>query len=163
VEAILERPDGAHLIVSINAAPLPGADGEIAAVVLALSDISNLDMLSPSLPESDSTLLAGFARLQQLTLRTLDEVRGLSHALRPAILDDVGLVPAIQACCEEWTQTFGIPIELELEPVPGERLPPETETALFRIVQEALMNAGKYAAAAFSAYRCHFHARVCSC
>jgi signal transduction histidine kinase len=107
----------------------------------------NLDVLEPHLPADDATLQTGFSRLKQLTNRTLDEVRGLSHALRPAILDDVGLIPAIQACCDEWTETFGVPVRVELEPVPGERLPTEIETALFRIVQEALMNAGKYAAA----------------
>jgi two-component system sensor histidine kinase NreB len=69
------------------------------------------------------------------------------HDLRPAILDDFGLVAAIRSYAEEWSQTFGIPVRVEAEPAPVDHLSSDMEVELFRIVQEALMNAGKHARA----------------
>jgi PAS domain S-box-containing protein len=106
-----------------------------------------VDGLKLHIPEENSPLASGMSRFEQVLKRTLDEVRALSHDLRPAILDDFGLVAAIQSYADEWTETFGIPVRLDAEAVPNERLPSDTEVALFRVVQEALMNAGKYARA----------------
>lgn len=107
----------------------------------------NLDVLNPHIPDTNPALVTGMARLEQLLKRTLDEVRALSHDLRPTILDDVGLVPALEVLAEDHTRTFGVPVTVSADPIPGERLAPEMEIALYRIVQEALMNAGKYARA----------------
>jgi signal transduction histidine kinase len=48
---------------------------------------------------------------------------------------------------DEYTQTYGVPVEVQVEEMPVERLAPEAELALFRIAQEALTNSGKYAGA----------------
>jgi two-component system sensor histidine kinase NreB len=53
----------------------------------------------------------------------------------------------IEAYAEDWARTFTVPIQVTVEPEPEARLPSDVEVALFRIAQEALMNAGKYAAA----------------
>jgi signal transduction histidine kinase len=77
----------------------------------------------------------------------LDEVRARAHDFRPSILDDIGLMAAIHSFAADWTSTFGLPVSLDAEPESGERLLADMETALFRIVQEGLMNAGKHAQA----------------
>ena len=78
--------------------------------------------------------------------RIEDDLRRLSHELRPTILDDLGLLPALQFLAEGIAKRTGLLIE-----VGGStrgRLPPVVETALYRIVQEALTNAVRHADAA---------------
>ena len=76
----------------------------------------------------------------------LDEVeahlRRLSHELRPLILDNLGLVPALEFLAQGVSQRTGIPVEVQ---GPEEdRLPPPVETALYRVVQEAVTNATRH-------------------
>jgi signal transduction histidine kinase len=106
-----------------------------------------LDLCEASVPEDNASLRAGFERVRDLARRTLDETRALSHDLRPTILDDVGLVAALQWYADEHKKTFGVPVEVETENVDEDLLTPESEIALFRIAQEALNNSGKYARA----------------
>ena len=76
----------------------------------------------------------------------LQQVRRLALALRPSMLDDLGLGPALRWLAEQTAQRSGFAVALnipELEP----RLPPEMETACFRIVQEALTNITRHAGA----------------
>jgi len=78
--------------------------------------------------------------------RQLDEVeqrlRRLSHELRPTILDDLGLVPALEELARGVALRTGIPIEVE--GLRDGRLPSHVETAVYRIVQEALTNATRH-------------------
>jgi signal transduction histidine kinase len=73
------------------------------------------------------------------------ELRKLSHELRPVILDDLGLVPALQVLGEGMSRRSGVTVQVEtcLEGRP----PPKVETALYRIVQEALTNVVRHARA----------------
>jgi signal transduction histidine kinase len=103
-----------------------------------------LDLLEPNLPADDTALRNGFDRVRSIAKRTLDEVRTLAHDLRPTILDDFGLEAALRWYAEEYRQIFGVQVETDIERVPGERLAPEIELALFRIAQEALTNSGKH-------------------
>jgi len=79
----------------------------------------------------------------------LDEIekhlRRLSHELRPTILDDLGLLPALEFLAQGVAARSGIAVRVEGEARP--RLPAAVETALYRVVQEALRNATKHAAA----------------
>lgn len=90
----------------------------------------------------------GAARLQELALKqlngTLAEVRHISHALRPALLDTLGLAAALQHLADEFDAAGGTHFQADVE---GEELdPPEAvKTALFRIAQEALNNAARHA------------------
>jgi signal transduction histidine kinase len=68
------------------------------------------------------------------------------YDLRPSILDDLGLVPAIQWLADEHLRRTGVRVRFERSGV-DERLSPDTETAVFRVVQEALMNIERHAAA----------------
>jgi signal transduction histidine kinase len=84
------------------------------------------------------------SNVRELAVATLQDVRRLAIELRPKVLDDFGLVPAL----ERLTQTFGAQTGLSVRFEPGlaeERLPTEVETALYRIVQESLTNIVKHA------------------
>jgi signal transduction histidine kinase len=86
------------------------------------------------------------ARLRAQVVETLHDVRRLAVELRPKALDDFGLVPALERLVETFTEQTGIPAELET--VLGDaRLPGPVETALYRIVQEALTNVIKHSRA----------------
>jgi two-component system sensor histidine kinase UhpB len=111
----------------------------------------NLDLLDPSIPADDALLRTGFDRVRAIAQRTLDAVRALSHDLRPTILDDFGLAAALYWFADEYTKTFGVPVEVDVEDFPEDGLPPELELTLFRVAQEALTNSGKYA----DAHRTH--------
>jgi len=101
--------------------------------------------------------LAEVARdLPPHTSRRLDDVRGLltkieeqlrhlSHELRPTILDDLGLHPAIEFLADGVSRRTGL--QITVEGAPGKRMPAPTETALYRIVQEALTNVTRHAQA----------------
>jgi signal transduction histidine kinase len=85
--------------------------------------------------------------LRELVVATLQDVRRLAVQLRPKALDDFGLVPALERLVQTFSDSSGI--NVDLEPRLGEeRLPPEVETTLYRIVQEALTNVVKHAGAA---------------
>ena len=77
---------------------------------------------------------------------TLSEVRRFSQDLRPSVLDDLGLVPALEWLADELSTHFGYKIDLTVEG-DSRRLQSETELVLFRIAQEALRNIGKHAQA----------------
>jgi signal transduction histidine kinase len=84
--------------------------------------------------------------LKKLSMQTLDELRDLIGNLRPSVLDDLGLVPALQGQVREFTNRTGIVAELNLNGH-RRRLQPEVETIVFRITQEALTNVTRHAAA----------------
>jgi signal transduction histidine kinase len=73
------------------------------------------------------------------------ELRNLSHELRPTLLDDLGLLDALQSLAERVAKRSGL--DVSVVDRLGERLPPTIETALYRIVQEAMNNAVKHARA----------------
>jgi signal transduction histidine kinase len=84
--------------------------------------------------------------LRELVVATLQDVRRLAVQLRPKALDDFGLVPALERLVQTFSESSGIKTELEAN-LGEERLPPEVETTLYRIVQEALTNVVKHAGA----------------
>jgi len=86
------------------------------------------------------------ARLRKLLVETLQDVRRLAVELRPKALDDFGLVAALERLGQTFGEKTGIPVEVEAM-LGDARLPPEVETALYRIVQEALTNVVKHARA----------------
>jgi signal transduction histidine kinase len=87
------------------------------------------------------------AVLRQLTTKTLEEVHGLALGLRPASLDDLGLIVVLQQYTKEYTSRYGIEGHFQAIGFEGRRLPPETEVVLYRIIQEALTNVVKHSEA----------------
>lgn len=81
--------------------------------------------------------------LREVASHTLDEVHDLSMRLRPRVLDDLGLAAAIERLSFEWQARHKIPVDVEIRI--SERLPGDVETAVYRIVQEALTNIARHA------------------
>lgn len=75
------------------------------------------------------------------------QVHGLAVRLRPTALDDVGLAAALRQLISDWSARTRVPVDLEMVGLEPERLPPEVETVLYRIAQEALTNIAKHAGA----------------
>jgi signal transduction histidine kinase len=86
------------------------------------------------------------ASLRELVVATLQDVRRLAVELRPKVLDDFGLLPALERLTQGFAEHTGISVDLEATGL-SERLPVEVETAIFRIVQESLTNVVKHAQA----------------
>jgi signal transduction histidine kinase len=86
------------------------------------------------------------AEAKQLVERTMQMVRDLAMGLRPSMLDDLGLVPALQWQVREFSRRSGIPVALDVD---GdlEALPEAHRTCVFRVVQEALTNCARHAQA----------------
>jgi signal transduction histidine kinase len=87
---------------------------------------------------------AAVSELRELVVSTLHDVRRLAVELRPAALDDFGLVPAIERLVETVAEQSGLDFDLQSQ-LADERLPTDAETALYRIAQEALTNILKHA------------------
>src|SRR5277367_5398300 len=87
------------------------------------------------------------AEASQLVDRAIRQVRTISHLLHPPLLDEVGLVSALRWYLEGLSERSGIEIQLEIDPPDLRRLKPELETAVFRIIQEALTNMFRHSGA----------------
>jgi signal transduction histidine kinase len=86
------------------------------------------------------------AGLRDQIVQTLQSVRRLAVELRPQALDDFGLVPALERLGEAFGEQSGIAVDVQAN-LDSARLPAEVETALYRIVQEALTNVAKHSGA----------------
>lgn len=76
-----------------------------------------------------------------------EQLRQLSHELRPPILDQLGLMPALQFLTDGFRKRTGLQVRIENAVVHEGRLPQTIETALYRAVQEALNNVTRHAQA----------------
>lgn len=86
-------------------------------------------------------------QLRDLASDTLQEVHRLAVELRPTVLDDMGLIPAMERYINLYQEQYPIDVDLHVQDLVKERLSGEVETAVYRIVQEALTNVAKYAGA----------------
>ena len=84
--------------------------------------------------------------LAELAQTNIQDIRRLIYDLRPAVLDELGLVPALREYVARYQEEQGLEVALAL-PEGDERLPAPLETALFRVVQEALANVARHAQA----------------
>jgi len=113
----------------------------------ALIDLSRrLDNLATSREKLSEAVIERVEEFQELIDNILRGVRRFSRDLRPSVLDDLGLLPALEWLTANLMAEQGIKAELK---VYGQkrRLAPEVELALFRIVQEALNNVRKHSRA----------------
>jgi signal transduction histidine kinase len=84
--------------------------------------------------------------MRALVVSTLQDVRRLAVELRPKALDDFGLLPALKRLGQTVSECSQLDVQVEAR-LGHERLPAEMETAVYRIVQEALANVVKHAEA----------------
>jgi two-component system sensor histidine kinase DegS len=113
----------------------------------ALIDLSRrLDNLATSREQLSKTVIGQLEEFQELIDSILRGVRRFSRDLRPSVLDDLGLLPALEWLTANLMDENGIKTELKVH---GDRrrLLPEAELALFRIVQEAFSNVRRHSQA----------------
>ena len=101
-----------------------------------------LEMAAVAAPETSQDSLR---ESQALVGELIGHVRDLSLNLRPSILDDLGLLPALLWQFERYTGQTKIQVNFEHAGLEGRRRAPEVETAAYRIVQEALTNVARHA------------------
>ena len=116
-----------------------GLGQELAAAKMILDGILSKDS-SPRMRQAaaDSSMLVD---------RAIKQVRTISHLLHPPLLDEVGLVSALRWYLEGLSERSGIEIHLEVDPPDLGRLKADLETAIFRIIQEALTNMFRHSGA----------------
>lgn len=112
----------------------------LAALLLGLKTLKN------STDNGQAPLHKGLLQLQELTEQLVDEAHHLAWELRPAALDDLGLEMSISNYVEKWSERSSIALDFHSS-LDKRRLPPSVETAVYRIVQEALTNVLKHAKA----------------
>jgi signal transduction histidine kinase len=100
---------------------------------------TTLSQLHASLPSSGRKLRKLASQCQAVADQCVREVRTLSYLLHPPMLDEAGLEDAIRHYVDGFTERTGIEVEVETSPS-SERMKPDVELALFRVVQESLTN-----------------------
>jgi len=99
----------------------------------------SLERIDAVIPDDLPHLKERLRAARSLTTRAIDDLRTLVADLRPLVLDDLGLAPAIRWYASDRLEPEGIDVTVEADPdMP--RLPPPIETAVFRIAQEAVSN-----------------------
>src|SRR5437763_833140 len=139
--------DGSH--PSVARASNDEAGQALTAVIIGLERglASMPEVYSANLPIQPRQLISN---LRDVAAQTLDEVRKLALELRPSVLDDLGLVAALRQYLRSTEERSGLAAQLTVlgfDESSEARLPPQVETALFRIAQEALTNAIRHARA----------------
>jgi two-component system, NarL family, sensor histidine kinase DegS len=112
-------------------------------ILLLTHGLDNLaSRIEQYLPEE---LREDLGKLHGVSQQTYDSIKRYAQALRPRILDDLGLVPAIKWLAQEAHDLSGIEIEVQTDTIP--QLAPEIQLVLFRIVQEAMNNVVRHSGA----------------
>jgi len=105
-----------------------------------LMDVENLARISPR----ESVFRQGLQNIKTLAENCVNEVRNMALLLRPSMLDDLGLVAALEWQAREVSKRTGMLVDIEDENV-SDDLPEDHKTCVYRIVQEALNNCSKHA------------------
>jgi signal transduction histidine kinase len=120
-----------------------------------------LGNLGSSLPPENAALQERLLAVKRLAENNVVVLRNLSLLLRPSMLDDLGLVPALKWQAREVARRSGIKVKVDAEDVP-DHLPDEYRTCIYRVVQEALHNATRHSKATHVRVTVtHEQSRVC--
>ena len=105
-----------------------------------------VSLAKETLGQNQQAVMEHLSNLESLLERTVDETHRLAMNMRPSVLDDMGLVPALRFLCKDVGTRTGMDIHLRANL--AERLRDrEVETALYRMTQEGLCNIEKHASA----------------
>jgi len=112
-------------------------------LVILLRQVDKLTLVADNLSPQNAELVE---EMRKQTAKIMDGVHRFSQDLRPSVLDDLGLLPALEWLTSDLTEHFGITVDMKVE---GKvrRFSPEIELVLFRVAQEALRNVGKHSGA----------------
>lgn len=113
---------------------------ELTALLLGLAALTRA--VPEGAPGRDRLL-----EVERIVNRIGREAHDLAIELRPTSLDDLGLGPALSAYVARWSDRTGTSADFQALGLEGVRMPPEVETTVYRIVQEALNNVAKHAEA----------------
>ena len=113
----------------------------LSALLVAIGNLSKVMPSPGDLPVREQLQL-----IRTLAEKSVSVVRNMSLLLRPSMLDDLGLIPALQWQAREVSRTSGMRVSVAAEDIP-EDLPDEYNTCIYRIVQEALHNCQRHAEA----------------
>lgn len=108
--------------------------------------IINLERIEKKIPQDDPNLSRQVSESYKVATLLLENLRKVIWDLRPAILDDLGLIPAIRWYAQTNLKESGVQVEVE-HGNDAIRLPPHLEIMLFRILQEAVSNILRHAGA----------------
>jgi len=97
-------------------------------------------------PSGDARWRARLERVMALIDTGIGSIRAVTHDLRPSLLDDIGLLPALRSLCADFEERTGIAVTLEFPPSLPD-VPEDTDLALFRALQEGLSNVARHAGA----------------
>jgi two-component system sensor histidine kinase UhpB len=116
---------------------------EVGQVLTAISiNVAEIEKRLP--PEFQPAVRERLAETAALAEQTSERISALALDLRPSLLDDLGLVPALRWHVSRFAQRLDITVQIETVDL-DERLDPEVETTLYRVVQEALTNIARHA------------------
>ena len=104
----------------------------------------SLETVIAAIPPHDAEVKAKLREMQSRAIKILDETQRIIYELRPSLLDDLGLISAVRWYAESHLEAAGIKVDFETVGL-ERKLPIEMETALFRIVQEAINNITRHA------------------
>lgn len=105
-----------------------------------------LETAMTHIPAADSTAHESLQKGGEVLNRAIQDVRRISHDLRPSVLDDLGLLAALNQLLDDFRERSGIDMDLAIQPPRGD-ISEALATTLYRIVQEALSNIEKHARA----------------
>jgi signal transduction histidine kinase len=111
--------------------------------------------------QASSQCAAAFVEIRQLLDGIEEQLRQFSHELRPVILDEFGLVPALESLADSFGKRTGL--DIAVIAATRERFPTPVEIALYRIVQETLINANRHARAQRVTVQIRVEANVVHC
>lgn len=113
----------------------------------ALTALSiSLETAEHSLPADPEAAKKIIGEMKSLTFHTLEDIHRIMIDLRPTLLDDLGLVPALRWYTQNYLEKIGIKANFETSGL-AKRLSPQIETVVFRVIQEAITNIAKHSEA----------------
>lgn len=111
---------------------------------LMVSVLYRMELAQRKLTEGDARGLDDLQAGRNVLNEAIQEVRRISHDLRPSILDDLGFDVALGNLLEQFSERTGIRIRRDVA-LPDRRLPEDIEITLYRLIQEALTNVERHA------------------